>query len=199
MLAAREQASGRQADFPQLFAAFQQPGKLGPMLALCLPGVAAGLLVMILAVIFLGSALLAAGVSSAADANALAGLSLGAGGLVFAALAVLILLAAYALVFFAIPRVMLDQHQPVAAMQESLRACLANWAALLVFIAVMVLAMLLASLLLGWIPLLGPLAITVVLVPVVSTAIYIASREVFGDSSAGDADDVPPAPPSVEV
>jgi hypothetical protein len=202
MFAAREQAAGRKADFNHLFAAFQQPGKIGPMLTLCLPGVAAGLLIMVLAVVFIGSALLAAGVSAAADANALAGASLGAGGLVFALLAIAVGLFAYALVFFATPRVMLDGVEPMAAMKESLNACLANWAAVLVFVVVLAVVAILISLVLSWLPLLGHLVMTVVMVPVVCAAIYFASREVFGPGTPMviEPGDEPPAPPpSMEV
>ncbi len=199
MLAAREQAAGRKADFPQLFAAFQQPGKAGPMLTLCLPGIAAGLIVIVLGVVFLGSALLAAGVSAAADAETLAGVSLGAGGLVFALLAIAVGITAYALVFFATPRVMLDGIEPITAMKDSLQACLANWAALLVFVFILLLTVMLASLLLGWVPLLGHLAITVVVVPVICAATFLASREVFGEDPAQDGGTEPPAPPSLEV
>lgn len=200
MVAAREQAAGRSADFPQLFTAFQQPGKAGPMLILCLPGIAAGLLIIVLGVIFLGSALLAAGVSAAADADALAGVSLGAGGLVFALLAILAGITAYALVFFATPRVMLDGIEPITAMKESLQACLDNWAAILILVVVLLVTVMVASLLLGWIPLLGHLVISVVVIPVVCTATFIASREVFGPGApAADADGNPPAPPSLEV
>lgn len=199
MLAAREQAAGRSADFPQLFAAFQQPGKAGPMLTLCLPGIAAGLIVLVLGVVFIGGALVAAGVSAATDAETLAGVSLGAGGLVFALLAIAIGLVAWALVFFATPRVMLDGIEPITAMKQSAEACLANWAALLVFLLTVSVAAVLVSMLLGWVPLLGHLAISVVFVPVISTAIFIASREVFGTGSSADGDQAPPAPPTLEV
>ncbi|MCK7593640.1 BPSS1780 family membrane protein [Pseudomarimonas salicorniae] len=207
MFAAREESAGRKADFQHLFAAFQQPGKAGPMLTLCLPGVVAGLTVLVLGVVFIGSALLAAGVSAAADADALAGASLGAGGLVFVLLALAVGLFAYALVFFATPRVMLDGIEPITAMKESLRACLANWAAVLVFVVVLAVVAIVASLLLGWVPLLGHLLITVVLVPVVSTAIFFASREVFGTGAAppaapsneGPTGEPPAPPPSVEA
>lgn len=200
MLAAREQAAGRQADFAQLFAAFQQPGKAGPMLTLCLPAVGAALLLTVLAVIFVGGALVAAGVSAAAEAEALAGLSLGAGGLVFVALAIVIALASYALVFFATPRVMLHGIEPFAAMKESLAACLANWGALLVFVVSLLLAAILISLLLGWVPLLGHLAISVVFVPLVCAATFLASREVFaGPDADPQGDAAPPPPPALEV
>lgn len=201
VLAAREQHAGRSADFAQLFAAFQQPGKAGPMLTLCLPGVVAGLLILVLGVIFIGGALLAAGVSAATDSQALAGVSLGAGGLMFLVLAVAIGLAAWSLLLFAIPRVMLDGAEPLAAMQESARACLANWAAVLVFLVVVFVAALLVGVLLGWIPLLGQLAFTIVAVPVVSSALFFASRDVFGSTAAFPVnDDEPPAPPpSMEV
>ena len=207
MFAAREEGAGRSADFAHLLTAFQQPGKAGPMLTLCLPGVAAGLVIMLLGVIFIGGALVAAGVSAAADSDALAGLSVGFGGLLFLLLAIGVGLFAYALVFFATPRVMLEGVEPMAAMKESLQACAANWAPVLLFVLVLAAAGILGGLLLGWIPLLGPIVLTGVLVPVVSVAILFASRDVFGtDIASGstgepaDGDGEPPAPPpSVEV
>jgi uncharacterized membrane protein len=192
MFAAREQDAGRQADFQHLFAAFREPGKLGPMVMLCLPGILGGMLVLMLGVMLLGGALLAAGVGAATDSNALTGISFGFGGVVFLLLALVIGLISYALVFFATPRVMLDGIEPITAMKESLAACQHNAGAVLVFIGCLLLAVIALNLLLGWIPLLGHLVVTVVLVPVVSTALWLASRQVFG--SHGDS---PPGPPPV--
>ena len=192
MFAAREQEAGRAADFQHLFAAFREPGKLGPMVMLCLPGILGGMLVLMLGVMLLGGALLAAGVGAATDAKALANVSFGFGGVLFLLLALAIGLVSYALVFFATPRVMLEGIEPITAMKESLAACQQNAGAVLVFIGCLLLAVFTLNILLAWIPLLGHLAVTVVLVPVVSTALWLASRQVLGGSG-----DAPPGPPPV--
>jgi hypothetical protein len=194
MLAAREQDAGRPADVQQLFAAFTQPGKLGPMLMLCLPGILGGLLVLMLGVVLIGGSLLAAGVGAATDSDAIAGVSLGLGGVVFLLLALAIGLVSYALVFFATPRVMLEGVEPITAMKDSLAACQQNLGAVLVFVACLIGAVVLLNIVFGWIPLLGHLVVSVVFVPVVSTALWIATREVFGGRGESAA---PPSPPPV--
>ena len=78
--AAREQANMRPVDAVQVFRAFQQPGKLGPLVLLCLPGVAAALLVSMLLVMFLGTALLSVGVAAATQSDAAALIGIGGGG-----------------------------------------------------------------------------------------------------------------------
>lgn len=197
MLAAREQEAGRVADVQHLFEAFRQPGKLGPMLMLCLPGVVGGLVIGGLAVFFVGGALLAAGVGSATDASALAGVSFGFGGLLFLVLALAIGLFCYALVFFATARVMLDNVEPVAAMKESLAACQLNLGAVLVFIVTLMFIVIVLNLLVGWVPVLGQLLVSTVLAPLASVSLWQATRQVFGRH--GDAPTPPGPPPVVEL
>lgn len=195
MFAAQETQRGRRADFNQLFAAFQQPGKLPKMLLLCLPGVAAGLLLGMLAIMFLGGALLAVLASAAADSEALAGASLGSGGVLFFALALAIGLAAFAAVCFAIPRVMLDEQDPLQAIRDSLAASLANIGALATLLAVVFVAVVVANLLLAWISVaLTQLVMATVLIPVFSVATLIATREIF----PANANEAAP-PPAVEL
>jgi len=60
-----------------------------------------------------------------------------------------------------VPRVMLDRVDAITAMKESLSASLVNVGALLVFgllFIVALLALLVATVLVGWIPILGQLA-----------------------------------------
>ncbi len=45
--AAREQAEGCKAEIAHLFRAFQEPGKIGPMLLLCLPAIVGGAVLLI--------------------------------------------------------------------------------------------------------------------------------------------------------
>lgn len=192
MLAAAGQQSGRPPEVGQLFAAFQQPGKAGPMLVLCLPAVLAGVIVLALGVVLMGSALVAAGVGASMKADALAGLSLGGGFVLFLLVTVAVGLVSWATVFFATPRVMLDGIEPMRAIRESLAASAANWTALLLFAVCLMVLTLVLGLLLGWIPVLGPLAMTTVLSPLYAAGAFLAYREVF----AGAAPIAPPPPPA---
>lgn len=190
MLAAQEHAEGRQARFEHLLQAFRQPGKLPMMLALCLPAIAAGLLFAFLAVIFFGGTLAALGSAAAGEPPAIA--ELGAGLLAMLALGMMLGLVAYALVFFATPRVMLDDLAPLPAMRESLDACLANVGALALYLlCLMGLALAVLILFAGWLPLLAQLALGVVVTPLVAIANYLAARQILGGASA--------APPVIEA
>ncbi|MBB5208760.1 BPSS1780 family membrane protein [Chiayiivirga flava] len=202
MYAAREQDGGGTADFKHLFQAFNEPGKLPKMLMLCLPGIAAGIVIGILAVIFLGGALLGAGITGATNSGgAVVGAGLGAGFLLFFVIALAIGVFAYALTFFATPRVMLDNIEPIPAMQESLKACLANIGAILVYVGILLLVAIVVMVVIGFVsPILAQLLLTIAFVPVVSVAMYRAWRDVFRGSVTQEIAPVdappPPAPPS---
>ena len=205
MYAAREHEGGGTPDFKHLFQAFNEPGKLVKMLILCLPGIAGGVLIGILAVIFLGGALLGAGISGATNSSAALSAGVGMGILVFFLLALAIGIFTYALTFFATPRVMLDNIDPIPAMQDSLKACLANIGALLVYVGVLLLAGIVVMAVIGFIStIIAQLVMMVAFVPVASVAAYRASREVFG--LGGTTQELPPVdapapppPPSVEA
>lgn len=180
MYAAREQEAGRNADFKHLFQVFQQEGKLGPMLMLCLPAVFAAAVLAILAFVVIGGALLGAGVSNASGSSTALGLGLGFGGLVFALLAIAVMLVTYALTFFATPRVMFDAIEPMAAMKESLQACLANLGAFLVFMLVLGGLTMVVGFVLAFIPLLGMLALYTALFPIAAVGVYFGWRDAYG-------------------
>jgi hypothetical protein len=193
MYAAREQQAGRAADFQQLFQAFKEDGKLPKMLVLCLPGVVAGVVIVALAVMFIGGALLGGGLSASAGASSSAlGTSLGVGTAVFVLVALAVGLASYALTFFATPRVMLEAAEPFDAMKDSLQACLANIGAVLVFVAILLGTVVLLSVLLSLIPILGQLLLMVALVPVASAASFFAWRDVYRQPITQE---LPPATP----
>ena len=203
MYAAREQERGGTADFKHLFQAFNEPGKLPKMLLLCLPGIAAGVVLAILAVVLLGGALLGAGLSSANNSGAGVGASLGIGFLFFFVLALAVGIFTYALTFFATPRVMLDDIEAIPSMQESLKACLANIGALLVYVAVLLAVSFVVVLIIGMLsPIVAQLVLMVPMVPVVAVATYRAWREVFPGNVTQEIDAVSPfvpppaAPPS---
>lgn len=197
--ATREQAAGRAADFQHLFVGFQE-GRLPRLLMLCLPGIAAGLLLAVLLMVFVGGALVSAGVSAATDSDAIAALGVGGGGLVVLLLALVVGVAAYAMVFFAIPRVMLTEVEPIEAMRDSFRACLANIGAFLLFIGAVFLGAMVVSLLTGWISsVIAQLIATTVLIPLVSATLYFAFRDVYRDDITQELPSAPAPPPSIEV
>lgn len=200
IFAAREQEAGRTADFQHLFQAFREEGKLGKMLMLCLPGIAAGVIIAILAVIVLGGTLLGAGVSAGTNSGAAIAAAMGVGGVVFVLVAFTVGIASYALTFFATPQVMLESAEPIAAMKESLQACLANIGAVLIYIVVVCAAVIVLGLMLGLIPLIGQLVLMTALIPVVCVASYLAWRQVYRRDVTQEIPPVaPPSPPSVEV
>ncbi len=189
MLAAREQQAGRVPEFGHLVAAFRIPGKLPPMLALCLPGLAAGVVFVLLALIVAGGALLGGAKLTPGEPGA----GLGGAVLVLLILAAALGLVAYALVFFATARVMLDDLPALAAMRESLSACLANPAALLIFLSGL-LSLVMAVLLLfaGWLPLLAQMLIGAVISPWVAVATLMARQDVIATTGRGDEEAPPP-------
>lgn len=197
--AAREQANGRKADIAHLFRGFQEEGRIGQLLLLCLPGIAAGVLVAILAFVLIGGAILGAGAAASAGSNYGSAGALGGGMLILGLISLVVVLAAYSLVIFAIPRVMFDRVEAFAAMKESLAATLANIVPLLVlsviiFVAYLVCMVLLVIPVLGWILwfviLLGFIALN-------GTLLYLMYRDIFGDASAAPGGYMPPPVPPV--
>lgn len=190
--AAREQAEGRKAEIPHLFRAFQEPGKIGPMLVLCLPTVVGAFVIIVCGFVFGLGALI--GGLSGADSSAGLG-ALGGGVLLMLLIGVAATFVIYALQFFAVPRVMLDGMEPFAAMKESLNACLANVGAFIVFGVVLVVAFIVLGIVLMIIPLLGWLALAMAVTVVFACGEYAAWREVFGGSMPASAS--PPPPPEL--
>jgi hypothetical protein len=192
--AAREESEGRKAEIPHLFRAFQDPGKIGPMLVLCLPAVAGGALLLVCALVFGVGALIGGGLS-AANGSSLGVGTVGGGLMLLCLIALVVVFLINALQFFAVPRVMFDGVEPFAAMKESLSTCLANIGAILVFAVVFVIAFCVLMLVLVWIPILGWVAIGGGGMVVLGAAQYFAWRQVY----RGAADVVPPAAPVPEM
>jgi len=208
MVAARNQESGAPVEFTQLFAAFQQEGKLPKMLALCLPAVAAMIVLGILAAVVIGGAMLGGGLSAASGSDAFALAALGGGGIVFVLLALVVGFLTYALVFFAIPRVMFDDVEPFAAMKESFSAVIANIGAVLVYMALVLVVYIVLAITIGNVSaLLLQIVAGVVVVPVIAVAVYRSYRDVFGGDGAvitGESAAVappvdPPQPPAAPL
>lgn len=189
----REEDQGRKAEIGMLFKAFQEPGKIGPLIALCIPGVIAMVLLIVFGFVLLGGALLGMGASGAAQSSAGLAASLGGGFVIFFLLCLAIVFVFYALIIFAIPRVMFDGVEPFAAMKESIAASLANIAPLFLYGIIMFVIVLVAGFILAFIPILGPLLLGLALNAINGAASYIAYRDVF--AGGGMVAPLPPSPP----
>ena len=196
MVAARSQERSGNAEFTQLFAAFQEEGKLPKLLVLCLPAVLGVVVLGVLAAIVIGGAMLGGGLSAASGSDAFALAALGGGGVVFVLLALAVAFVIHALLFFAIPRVMFDGVEPFAAMKESWHAVLANIGAVLLFLVLVLVTYILVAMLLGNVStLLTQLVLGVVVVPVAAVAVYRGYADVFGSGASAITGEVPAAAP----
>lgn len=192
LYALRETDQGGTAQIGQLFLAFQQPGKAGPMLALCIPWIV-GVVLMIVCMFLFGGAAMMAMFAGGASQSA-GGMAAGMAGMFVGLVIVLaIIFVISALLFFAIPRVMFDNVEPFAAMKESLSAVLANIGPLLLYGVILLVGFFVLGLLIAWIPFLGMIVIMTLYYGVSSAAVYLAYRDVFGTSAV--AAEMPPAPP----
>jgi hypothetical protein len=194
--AIREHEQGRSTEIGQLFTAFQQPGKLGPMVMLCLPTVAAGLLMVVVAFFAFGAALL--GVASGGGDSSGAGAVAAIGGAVLAGVVGLVLgVVLFLLLIFSIPRVMFDGIDPIAAMKESLAAGMANIVAVIVLFVLLLVILLVVTALTFWLPLIGQLVQFTIVYALFCGVIYFAYKDVFGVADAAPPAYVPPpAPPA---
>jgi hypothetical protein len=144
--AAREQEAGRKAEVEQLFIAFQQPGKAGPMITLCLPTVGLMLVAGVIFAVMIGGAIFAASSGSSSGAGmGFAGMALAGLLMIPAAIAVAFM------TYFAVPRVMLDGIAPFDAMKESFAVCMANLVSIIVGFLCVGIAFFILALFVGWI------------------------------------------------
>jgi hypothetical protein len=161
MVALHEEHEGRGAQIEHLFRGFQDNDRFIQLMLLGLPGIAVAIAFFILVVLLVGVAALQVGLSAALTGDAGGAAALGIGALLAMLVGLVLVLAAIALVVFAVPRVMLDRVDAVTAMKESLAASVSNVGALavfgLLFIAALF-ALLIATVLVGWIPILGQIA-----------------------------------------
>lgn len=196
VFAAREQESARTTEIGHLFRAFNEPGKSGSMIMLCLPSIAGAVLLFVLLMIVVGGALLGGGLSVLRGGGSAESLltALGGGALVLIPIALAIALIVYALQFFAIPRVMLEGAEPIAAMKQSFLDCIGSLWAFLVFVAVLMGAAIVLSLTLGLLGFVGDLLVTALLTPVIGCGLYLAWRQVSPRSAVpADLTEVEPA------
>lgn len=200
--AARQQESGGAADIKHVFQGFSEPGRMGPLLTLCLPYVAVGLVVGIAAMVIGFGAVASAGLASGAEPNmgAIFG-AMGAGLFVVVALGIAGAVIAMMLTVFAVPLVMFEGRDAFPAMKESFAAASANLIPLIVFVVLIFVAILAITVLLGGIPVLGVLIMLAVLATayaLIGIAHWLCYRDVFGGRSAvaSSANVMPPPPPA---
>jgi len=194
--AAREQTHGRMADIKHLFQGFNEPGRIGPLVTLCLPQVAAGVVAGILAVILVGGALLSGGLASGGDADPTAMFAaLGGSGVLLFLLIFALFVAVWLMLIFAIPKVMFDGEAAFPAMKESFSAALANLVPIIVFALIVGISFMIIGGILAFIPLLGMIAAVAIFYAVVGVAHYVIWRDIYGDQA--ETASLPPAPPPV--
>ena len=196
LYALHEQREGREVRFEHLFAGFTTEGKLLPLIFLCIPSIVAGILIVVLLFVFFGSAIMGLIAGSEGGGQISTGSSVFAGTSaiigIFAVLAVAVVLGAA--LMFAVPRVMLDNLEPIAAMKESINACLKNIPALLMLMLLGVGVLIFCLIpIVGWL-----LGFALMLIGVCwSTSIqHEAYLDVFAGSTLDDqvVFDPPPAP-----
>ncbi|MEE4375939.1 MAG: BPSS1780 family membrane protein [Candidatus Competibacteraceae bacterium] len=170
---------GEDLAIPQLFRAFQDQGRLGPMLTLgaLLLGCYIVMGLIVVGVIF-GGVLGSGALSGNLSEEQMMGLALGSG-LVFALIVLVVSVFIAMALFYAIPLVMLGSQSPLTAIRTSFSACLTNFLPLLVFGVIYLVLAILAVIPFG----LGFL----VLVPVTFAAIYVSYRDVFPDQDTDHA------------
>ncbi|MFA5591208.1 MAG: BPSS1780 family membrane protein [Lysobacteraceae bacterium] len=194
--AARRQDRGENAEVGDLFRGFQLEGKIGPLLLLCLPGVIAGVVLVILLTVVILVSLAGAGMSAAMESPAALIGAMGVGALVLLPVMLALGLLVFALAFFAIPDTMFVSNDAFAAMKQSVRACLANIGAVLLYLVVFVLALVVVTGILALISsLLAQVLVSLVAVPLAGASMYLAWKDVYADSAA----ELPPAPPAPET
>ena len=194
LYAMREQDQGRAPELQHLFAAFQIPGKIGPMMLLCLPGVAAMVGSAVVVFLWIGTAFMGYAVSGSKPESAAWALGFGVGGVLGFALIVAIAFSLYALLFYAVPRVMLDGQEPVAALKQSLAATRANIGAMLLFAGAFWLLSIVGFMVLSVVGSLGRMLWGLAATALAAGSVYAGYKDVFGAADAAPAPE-PAAPP----
>ena len=192
--AVRKLDAGQMPEIGDLFSGLQS--RPGPLIILCLLPIVFGLVILILAFVLGGSAILAAMGSAGGSGNmspaAFAGL-MGSLGLLFL-IAVPLGLVVFAMMFFAVSRIMFDNVGAIDAMKESLAASVKNIGAMLVFVACGF-AIWIAGILLMLIPFIGQILFFTLIYPVIAVAAYRAYLDVFQPAVAMIGQMPAPPPP----
>ena len=195
--AARAQARGETAELAHLFQGFKEEGRIGPLLILCLPGVVAGFIAVVLIAIWIGVALAGAGASALLERpEALLGAA-GVGALVLGLVVVALMILVFAVTFFAIPEVIFGERDAFAAMRRSLHASRGSLGAILLYLLVLVSAAILAMAVLSIISsLLGQFVTSILITPIAGASMYLAWKDVCADAITREAPALPPTEPS---
>jgi uncharacterized membrane protein len=177
-LALQHAAAGKAPSFEHLFRAFGDPERRNPMLTLGLVALGAQIIMGLIGLALIGGSI----GSMAAFSGMEHGAMIGMGSLGFAFLALLanliIAVALWLALFFAIPLVMLDRVPPIDALKLSLQANLSNFLPWLVFSFILIPLTVVAMIPFG----LGLL----VLYPIVGAAIFRAYEQTFEHGGSGE-------------
>lgn len=192
--AARERLEGRPVHFTHLFEAFNQPGKIGSMLALSLPGI----LTLVTLIAGLTLILLPAGLDSdsaqpapdAAEIMTLLMPKLGVLGGVMFVLGILV----FVLTFLAIPGVMFTPASGFRAMRMSLLACSRNAPAIMLYLLTLLLVLAPLLLLSQTIPILSSLLLSVVVPPLIAVSSCLAWIDICHTDDNDTQTTPPPSP-----
>ncbi len=195
--ASRVQARGETAELVHLFQGFKEEGRLGPLLILCLPGVVAGLIAVVLFAIWIGVALAGAGASAVLERpEALLGAA-GGGALVLGLVMMALMIVVFAVTFFAIPAVIFGENDAFAAMRGSLHASRSNLGAILLYLLVLASAAILMMAVLSIISsLLGQFVTSILIIPVAGASMYLAWKDTFGGTATREVPVLPESEPS---
>lgn len=170
-LAVQHVEAGEAPTFEHLFKAFTDPERRNPMLTLGLVALGAHLVMLLIGIALIGGSIGSLAALTVMEHGAALGLA-GMGMAMIAMLAELVIVVALWLaMFFAVPLVMLDGVEPVEAMKLSLRANLSNFPPWLIFSLILIPLTVIAIIPAG----LG----LFVLLPVLAAAIYRAYRQTF--------------------
>ncbi len=187
-LGAARLREGERLEMAHLFAGLTDAERRGPMLTLGAISIGFTILLIVVMFVLIGGAG-GMGAMTGADEQAMQTLMGGGaalGGLVMLALMVVF----WAAMTYAIPLAMFGRETPVAALGASLRGCLRNIPALLIFGLIFIALAIVASipLLLGWL----------VLAPVGFVAVYQSYLEIFPPAEGNGAESAEDTMPPIE-
>jgi uncharacterized membrane protein len=176
---AAAQARGEPLEIAHLFRGFQDQERMGPLVLLGLIGLAGYVVMILVALVFVGGGLMMGAVMDSTGAvvppEAMGGLFVGAGLIALLVMLTIGLLMTMAL-FYGVPLVMLGGQNTWPAARDSVAACWANVLPLLVFGLIYLVLAVVAAIPFG----LGFL----ILGPVTVSAVYASYRDVFEGAPA---------------
>jgi len=166
--AARRSAGGADFTLSVLLESATRSGSLNNLLVLGAVSLAVNALIMGLGLMFIGSTALGMGMMHGGEG---AWVGFGAGALISIPLMLVLHMLLSGALFFAVPLVMTEREPPLQAMQSSLKACLVNWAPLLLFGLI--------ATILGFIAMIPMGLGFLVLGPMLTGAVWAAYAEIF--------------------